>query len=61
MADFDYAAWIARAQAFAERLKRSSGARVESSAIAAPAADRDVAAVESALRDEATVVAASIL
>jgi hypothetical protein len=49
MAEFDYAAWIARALAFAERLKPSSEARVDSSVVAAPAAEGEVVAVETAL------------
>jgi SMI1 / KNR4 family (SUKH-1) len=49
MAEFDYSAWIARAQAFTERLKRSADAQVRSTAVAAPASDQDLAAIESAL------------
>ena len=49
MADFDYAAWIARAQMFTERLERSTHAQGRSNAVAAPASEPEVAAIERAL------------
>ena len=45
----DYAAWVARAQAFIHDLGRSAEAKVHSSASTPPASDEDVAAVERAL------------
>lgn len=49
MPGLDYAAWVARAQAFIHNLGRSAAAKVHSSAITPPASDEDVAAVERAL------------
>lgn len=49
MADFDYAAWVARAHAFTESLVHLKGAAVYSSAVAPPMSAGDLAAVERAL------------
>lgn len=49
MAAFDYAAWVARARAFTERLAHLDGAEVRSAAVAPPAAEADLATVERAL------------
>lgn len=49
MADFDYAAWVARARAFTERLAHLEGAVVSSSAVASPTFEAHLAAVERAL------------
>ena len=49
MADFDYAGWIARAQAFTEGLRRLADAEVHACGIAPAAEEADVVAVERAL------------
>jgi hypothetical protein len=49
MADFDYAAWVARAQAFTERLAQLDDAEVYSSAVAPPVGETELGAVERAL------------
>lgn len=49
MADFDYAAWVTRAQAFTESLAHLEGAEVHSSAVASPTSEANLAAVEGAL------------
>ena len=49
MTDFDYAAWVARAQAFTDRLVHLEDAEVHSSVVAPPVADAELAAIERAL------------
>jgi hypothetical protein len=49
MTDFDYAAWVVRAQAFTERLAHAEDAEVHPSAVSPPLAEADLRAVERAL------------
>jgi len=49
MAEFDYGAWVGRAQAFTERLAHLDDAEVYSSAVAPPVGEPELGAVERAL------------
>ena len=49
MADFDYGAWVARAQAFTERLAHLDDAEIYSSAVKPPVGEPELGDVESAL------------
>ena len=49
MTDFDYAAWVARAQAFTDGLRRLADADVDACAVAPPAGDADLDVIERAL------------
>ena len=49
MADFDYAAWVARAQAFTERLAHRDGAEIHSSTVHPPIQESDLGTVERTL------------
>jgi len=49
MAEFDYATWVARAQAFTGALGRLAGAEVRSTAVAPPVREAELAPVERTL------------
>ena len=49
MIDFDHAAWVARTQAFTHGLQSLADAEVESCAVAPPAGESDLSAIERAL------------